>query len=243
MVPTLVLPREHGAWLTLMAATVAGLLLAMEPAPAIGASLVLAAAVVLRASADRVAMGRGLRLREWLGAGVVAGIGIGALSLSPGLAAAVLGVLIIAASAWASRGRRRRALALELVAMTALGGSAGVISFAGRAPLLDAVALAVVLGVHAGASVPMVRVRLRAAAREHTSSWALQVGAALVLAAACLAVLGRPAAALALVPRSLSLAAIRSTSWGTRPASRLRVGIEETIFLGMTIAIAAWALR
>jgi len=124
--------------------------------------------------------------------------------------------------------------------MTALGASAGVIARAGNARLVDAIALAVVLGVHAGASVPLVRVRLRRRERDQAGRAAVHVGVALGVAALLLVAIDRPLGALALIPRALSTA---PAAWRQRPLRPARIGLEETILLAATVALIVGALR
>jgi hypothetical protein len=229
---TIAVPREHGAWLTLAGAGAAALLAGAEPAPAIGATLVLVAAFILRAAGDRVAMGRSLRRADLVTAGIVAGVGFGGMALSSSLAAAGIGLMIVTASALAKRARKQRDRLVELLALTGLGGAAGVIAFAGGVGSTEAIALAVALGAHAGASVPLVHVRLRGGSPDETRA-AVRAAWVGVLAAAAILMALRPLAAVVLVPRALS----------TLRAGRARpvqVGAEEVLWLVAAVALAGW---
>jgi hypothetical protein len=228
------LPREHGGSLTVAAAAIVAAALAPAPAAAIGVALAVAAAFFARGPIDRAAAR--VALREWdvpwlalLGVFLAAGMVLSAVR-SAWLAAATLALcaVMVVGSALARTARLQRSILLEVLGMSALGGSAGLaLVAAGASPSLSATA-AIVLAVHAGISVPLVRSELRrrerAAGRRSVGIAALAVlgGAALVVA------LGHPFGALALGPRAAHLA-VRAA--GEPPGSAARSALRESLLL------------
>jgi hypothetical protein len=237
------LPKEHGAYLSIVGATAAAALSSPRPAAAVGVGLAVAAAFFARAPLDRAAAGAGLRPgdRVWLAflaAAAAAGLALaGTARPLFVLAVAALVVSIVGVSAAVWRARRQRDSRFELVAMAGLGATAGLGAFAGGATASVAWAWAVVLAAHATLSVPMVRTELRRGERHDARRAAAVSALALVFATVVLVALGRPIVMLALAPRAAQVVyRIVRTPSPRRPAV---VGLWETVLLAATVAIGA----
>src|SRR4051794_16475235 len=120
--PRLSLPNEHGAWLTLAGATVAGIALASDRWTAGGFALALAAAFFARAPLERA------RPAAWDGAArIVYGVALVAGALVAGRSqqwlgagAALLAGGLLAVSWWARRTGSQRTPSFEAISMAAL---------------------------------------------------------------------------------------------------------------------------
>jgi hypothetical protein len=240
------LPREHGAYLSLAGATAAACLVAPHPWPALGTGLCLAAAFFARGPVDRLASR--VSPLAWdraflLFLVAVAATGLWLASSRAPVVGAVAGATLLAipaASAALRFVRLQRAAGLELAAMALLGASAGLAARAGGTDAWTAVALAAAIGAHAVVSVPIVRSELHRGERRLSRRALLSSAAALAAAAVLLAVIGRPLAAFALLPRAgqIGLRLLRPP----RPRRPAIVGLVESALLALAVAIAALAL-
>jgi hypothetical protein len=239
------LPREHGGYLTLGAAAVAGVCTAPSRWAAIGLAVAVAAAFFARApverwrrpaSWDRVVLG-GYALA--LAAGVALAARVRPMAA---LVAAVLALALVGASLWARSSRLQRDARFELVGMTALGASAGAVAFAGGASPHAATLVAVILGAHAASSVLLVRSELRPVERAHSERARAAALAWIALGAALAASLGPLRVALALMPRLAHLGWHRLVGPAASPRAS-RVGVRETILLALAVAILIVAQR
>jgi hypothetical protein len=227
------LPHEHGGYLTLVGATVAGAAVAGAHSIALAVGFVAIAAFFARAPVEQLVVGRPARDDRWLLALLTLAAGAAAFAVgtrSPWAAFASLAVAvaIVSGSLWARLGRTQRAAAFELVGMTALGALSGVIAIAGGAPPRTGVVVATVLGVHAGLAIPLVRTTLRRRERQRARRADLAAMLTLLAASIALVAFGAGRATLALVPRALHLA---GRSWMHDPVRPRLVGILETIEL------------
>jgi hypothetical protein len=119
--------------------------------------------------------------------------------------------------------------------MAALGACTGGIALAGSAPWRVAAALAVLLGAHAAAAVPLVRSELRPAERARAARDGWIALSFIAVGGAGLALVS-PWAVVAFAPRLAQLV-VRSA----RTPEILRpvwVGLRETLVLAMTVALA-----
>ena len=157
-------PREHGGYLTLGGAALAGVLLATAAAPAVGFALALSGGFFARGPFERSApWGRAdAVLLSLSSVAVVFGAWLAARAGNVfGIAAGSAALAIVGGAWWARHTREHRAARFEIAAMAILGGAAGPIALAGGLPVRSSLALAIVLGVHAAVSVPLVRSELR----------------------------------------------------------------------------------
>ncbi|HEY7957699.1 MAG TPA: YwiC-like family protein [Polyangia bacterium] len=238
---SLSIPHEHGAYLTIAGAAVAGAWVAPSPLASIGVAIALAAGFFARGPIETRAPKRWDRLALAIYALGIAGGAALAGWARPRLALAALAMAAIppAAAFAARRMRRLRGLGFELLGMGALGASAGPIALAGSAPYKLSALLALVIGVHAALAVPLVRTELRRRERPRASrieNWAM---GALAATASLTIFVGPARLALALAPRALHLAARRTGGLGTRPASW--VGARETVALAFAVVFAVVA--
>lgn len=245
MPPIVTLPREHGGYLTLTLATAVGILVAPLHLAALAIGAALGLGFVAHAPLDRMA--GGTPPRRW-DVPVTALCLAGACALAvmasrtggaPG-ALALAGVLVLPVGSYlVRRMRNHRAVWFELLAMGGLGASSGFTAWVGGAALARSVLAGALLGAHAAVSVPLVRTQLRA--REEASGGTLLWAAAALLGAAALAfLLGRPAAALAVVPRLVEVG-VRAAR-GPRPARPFVIGLIETAELLVAgTVVVAWA--
>jgi YwiC-like protein len=235
------LPREHGAWLVLAGAVVTGVSLAPRPGPALGAAVVVAVAFVARAIAERVAVAAPLRAwdRSWsvallaIGGAATAEVAMARLALGAALAAGAIAMVV--GAALVRRGRRHRDPMVELVALGGLGGSAGVVAFAGGAAIVTAALAGAVLALHAAGAVPLVRAAVRGR-RVAGVPWLLGLGVAVAVAAA---IAQRAPVALALAPRMLQLA-LHDPDGAARQDPRA-IGVRETVLLVGVVVIVVLA--
>jgi hypothetical protein len=231
------IPREHGAYLTLLGAATLGVLQAPARAPAVGAALALAAVFFARGplEARGGARGRGALMLVACAAIGTAGIALAA-RVSPGAGVLSLAapIAMLAAASAARRSHRARAIGFVLIAMATLGASAGLVAWIGGAPAARAGLLTAVLCVHAVASVQLLRAELRPRERDRLPARA-RLGAALVaIVAAALGALSLPAG-VALLPRLLVLL----TAPRLRERRPAMLGLRETAALALCVAIAA----
>jgi hypothetical protein len=233
------LPHEHGGYLTLVGATAAGMAVARAPVTALAFGVIATAAFFARAPIEQLAVGRPAR-RDVTALVLLTALALGAALLanvsSPAAAAAALGTAaaIIVGSLFARFERLHRSAPFELIGLGALGASAGVIAVAGGASLHTGAVLALVLGVHTAAAIPLVRTRLRRRERGRAHQAEVSTLAALVAAGFALVALRAPAATLALLPRALQLAARIRPPLPARPTV---VGLWETAALGACIVL------
>lgn len=232
------LPHEHGGYLTVLGATVAGVALADARGAALAVGVATAAAFFARAPIEQLARRRAAHFDAPLAAALVV-VAAGAAAVAGGwraLAALAPAVAVVLASALARRARVGRKVWFEAAGMAALGASAGLIAVVGGADLTRGAALAVVFGVHAGVAVPLVRAEVRPRERER----ARDAGelALVVLAGAFVALVSLGAAwwAVALVPRALHAAARALTPPPPRARPTL-VGLRETALLALAIVL------
>jgi hypothetical protein len=232
------LPREHGAYITLLGAGVSALVLAPDRVGVLGVALAFTLAFFVRGPLERRAAGHPLRRWDRPAMALLIGLCASAVWLAardrpgllPLLAAAVLALPVTALLA--RRGRFLRGPGFEMIAMGCLGASAGLAAWRGGLEMGAAACLALVLGAHAAASVPLVRSQVRRRGAEP----GLLVAGAAVLAGAGLGVvlLGRPLLLLAFAPRAAGLAASLT---GPRHAAAPAVGLEETGLLCLAVAL------
>lgn len=199
------LPREHGGYLALLAAAVSGIAIAPRPWAALGVGLVVTSAFLLRGPVERASHAP---LRAWDApmSGLLVGVGFGGVWLAgPDWPAPMLllALGLPACTAWARRHRLGRHPGFELLSMAGLGVAGGAVAWFGGASAPTAAALALVLGLHAGLSVPLVRHRVRK--QSSSRSWLFPAAAALLAVALAVVVLGEPYLVLALVPRTVQL--------------------------------------
>jgi hypothetical protein len=240
---TLSLPHEHGGYLTLAAATLAGVAIAAARAPALAVGAVAAAAFFARAPLEQLARHRAARW-DVVALPSLAAVALGgAVAVGGWRAAAALAMAgaIVVASLAARRARSQRTVWFETVGMAALGASAGLIAVAGGAAWRAGAVLAIVLGTHAGVAVPLVRSEVRPRERARAGA-AVRLGMlALVGAAALLVGLGAMPSTVALLPRTLH-AATRAMA-PQAPANPTRVGLRETALLATAVLLAVWSAR
>jgi hypothetical protein len=235
----LTLPREHGAYLTLLGAGVSAALIAPGRAGAIAVAVTFMMAFLLRGPLERLAVGHPPRAWDLTAIVLLTGLGSGAawlagaerIAVVPLLAAGALALPV--AALLARRGRFLRGARFEMIAMGGLGASAGLAAWCGGLDATPAVALGLVLGAHAAASVPLVQSRVR---RRGAPRGLLVLAAAVLVAAGVgLVLIGRAVALVALAPRAAGLA------WtgvaGPRPATASAVGLEETGLLALVVAV------
>jgi hypothetical protein len=235
------LPREHGAWLTLSGAILGGVWLAADRFTAGGLALSLAAAFLVRSQLEaRRPSSWDAAARAFCALAILVGALVAGRNHSwIGMATACIALSAVTASGLAQRMRLHRSVWFEILSMAALGASAGMIAFAGRASLSASLAIGLVLGTHAAISVPLVRSDLRPRERAFEGR-AMLLGMTLLSAATFLLwLLGIPAAAMALLPRAIDLTARHLTRF--RLARAAAVGIRETIELAgaVTLLLAA----
>ncbi|HEX9104144.1 MAG TPA: YwiC-like family protein [Polyangia bacterium] len=235
------LPHEHGGYLTIAGAAASGVALAHARGPALAVAAVTAAAFFARAPVEQLARNKGARLDGALVVALGAVVFGGALALGSGWAALALVVAaaIVCGSLVARRGRWQRAAWFETLGMAALGGSAGLIAVAGGADLGTGAALAIVVGVHTGLAVPLVRAEVRPRERglaRRAGGIALAVVAA---AATVLALAGLGRFALALAPRALH--ALSRATWPASPSRPTVVGLRESAMLAAVVSLVILA--
>jgi hypothetical protein len=230
------LPGEHGAYLTLTGASLLAFLVAPRSGVVLAFTVMQAAAFFLRGPADRLAAGQ--RSRAWdpplaalLALSAIAG-GVGLAYLAPRLvlaASVALALGTLAASVVARRLRRHRDPRVELAAMGTLGASAGLAAFAGGTATSVALAVGLLLGVHAATSIVSVRSVLgkRGLGEARLGIFAL------VVAGGGLTLLGHAGSALALVPRLYQLC-----SRPAKPGASV-LGVRETMALALAVVAAA----
>ena len=231
------LPGEHGAYLTLLGAAVAALLVAPRSIPVLAVAWLMAATFLARGWADRLAARHPLRAWDRLAIALETAVAVAALAwlarepvvalLAGGFAAVTL-----VASALARRMRRHRDPRVELVGLGGLGASAGLAAWASGTAVVDALILGGVLAAHAATAVYAVRPALGKRGKLSRPTMGYLWLAA--VAVGCVA-LGRPLAALALVPR-LALLALRPAA-----ATASQVGIRETFALAAAVALVVVA--
>ncbi|MBI4509194.1 MAG: hypothetical protein HY698_06135 [Deltaproteobacteria bacterium] len=239
------LPREHGAYLTLVGATIAGALAASDPAPAVAAGFTLGMAFLARGVLDRLVVG--LPLREWDATAVVlmaCALGEGARIAGSRhwgftMLAVACALALTVSSVMARRARKHRHLLFELLGLGILGTCAGIIGLAGGLVPKAALALAAVLGAHAASSVPVVRGTVRKGLAPPMRFLAACLGLILIAGALAFA-LGIPLLAAALVPR-LADSVVGLTS-GFRHARPAVVGVRETVYLFIVLVVVSVAL-
>lgn len=236
------LPHEHGGYLTLLGATLAGTGLAEARGPALAVGVATLVAFFVRAPIEQLARCRGARRDGLLLVGLLALFALAVL-LGGRLFALLPAVAVVAASGLARWARVGRKSWFEAAGMATLGASAGLMAVAGGAPVLTGVGLALVLGAHAGVAVPLVRAEVRPRERPRARRLGALCLLPLGLVAAALAGLGLPLWGLALLPRALhaaararALPAVAShggQGGGLRPTTR--VGLRETALLGVVV--------
>lgn len=236
---TVSLPHEHGGYLTLAGATIAGVAFASAHATAAAFGVVAIAAFFARAPLEQLALRRPAahdRLALALLIAVALGAALLANATSPVAAAAALGTgaAIVTSSLAARYERWHRTALFELVGMGALGASAGVIAVVGGASLRVGFVLAVVLGVHTALAIPLVRTRLRKKERGRARQAEMSSLAALMAAAFTLVAVAAPGATLALVPRTLQIVARAQPPRPMRPTA---VGLWETAVLAACVVL------
>jgi hypothetical protein len=244
---SLSIPHEHGGYLTSIGAALAAVGIAPQPGPAAGIGLAVVAAFFARGQVDRLATRKPLlsRDRPALALLVAAMAGGAALASAAGAGWAVATLAVCGAmlggSVLAQRSRRQRHALFEALGMAALGGSAGVGALAGGAPLPAAATAGLALGAHAAIAVPLVRTELRRRERALGGQALALAGLALLAAAALLVGLGHPAAAAALVPRTLHVAdrALRRPE----PMRASLIGARETVALLLCVGLIVAAVR
>lgn len=235
------LPREHGAHLMLVGAVLAATLTAVRPLPALAMALVLVAAFLARGPLERRASGHALR--SWDGwaivvLGILTLVGALGVALEVTAAWALVGIVAgLAASAAAFLVRRahwHRSIGVEVVAMGALGASAGLMAVCGDAAPRAAAALGLVLGAHAVTSVIVLHTRLRPRARAGRRVALLEATGLVIAVAAALVALGLPGMTLALAPRAaqIGLAFARKSDVPRRAPT---LGLAETGLLALTV--------
>ncbi len=236
------LPHEHGGTVTLAGVAVAAALAARDPFAALGVVVALAAAFFAHAPLERWAVRLPLRRRDpaalaTLGALAAVGIWLaGRLDPLFSWAAFTAGAAVLAGAIWARRSRFHRSAGFEAVALGGLGASSALATLAGGAPASTAVVMGLVLGVHAGLSVPLVRGALRKGKRA-TRAGGPALALILVATVATLIPLGAAPAALALTPRAIQVGRFPSG-----PAAASVAGLVETAALAATVAILLVAL-
>jgi hypothetical protein len=238
---SLSLPHEHGGYLTLLGGSVAAALLSPRPTVALAAAAAVIAAFFARGPIEKQLLdGTPARWDRYafavLALTVVAASTMAALrGGARALPAVAVPLAIVGAALSARRMRAHRSRPFELVAMAALGASTGCIALAGGTTWRVAAALAILLGVHAAAAVPLVRSELRPRERARAARDAGLALGLVAVGAALLAMLSPPAA-IAFAPRIAQLA-VRSFGRPTvlRPAW---VGLRETAILATTVALA-----
>jgi len=221
------LPHEHGAYLTLVGATAAGVALAERPLPAFGVGLALAAAFFARGPVEAHHRGRFDKAASIIYA-LLAFAGI-TLAHQPLLALFVIGLVVV--SFWMRAEKRHRDALFELAGMAALGAASGAIARIGGADADAALLSSLVMAAHAAVAVPLVRSELRPRERALAPRVVLGASLALLLAALLLLRLGGPLLPLTLLPRLVTLVTrgrIRKPAW---------IGLRETVALAATVAL------
>ncbi len=238
------LPKEHGGYLTLVGAAVAGVLLSPSPLAAVGVALALTAAFFSRGPLEKRARSTtaDVVLLATCVLALIAGTSLTARA-SHGAAAAVFitAGFLVGVSSLARRARAQRSAGFELLAMGLLGGAAGRIAFIGGASLSVALPLAIMLSVHAGSSVLLVRTELRPQERARAARVDQILAAVLIVTAVVMISLGTPKVALALSPRVTHIVARRLAL--RMPLRPVWVGLRETLALTIAVLIAVLALR
>lgn len=240
------LPHEHGGYIALAGSSVTATVIAPSLAPAFGVALAVAMGFCARGPVERMAAR--LALRAWdpvalLVMGLVAGFGIflvATTSLLYALAGAAVALSIPFIGYVARRSRKQRHELFELVGMTFLGGSAGVIALAGGTSLATAAIAGGVLAVHAGTSIPIVRTELRRGERSRATLATVTSAIALVCAGGLILLVGAALTVLALLPRTLHLF-VRLYS-GPSEARPMMVGIRELALLSVASLIVVFTL-
>ena len=110
--------------------------------------------------------------------------------------------------------------------MAALGASAGLVAFAGGVDLRVATAIAIVIAMHTGLAVPLVRSEVRPRERAHRRPAAWMALATLALSAIAIGLIGGGRFTLALLPRALH--ALARTTSSPSPSHPNVVGIRES---------------
>jgi hypothetical protein len=237
------LPHEHGGYLTLAGATIAGVAVAGAHAAALAVGVVAAAAFFARAPLEQLSRGRAARWDVAALAALAAVALVAAAGAGGWRAGAALGLasLIVIASVSARHVRAQRSLWFETAGMAALGASAGLVAVTGGASPRTGALLAIVLAAHAGVAVPLVRAELRPRERARATTMAWTSLAALAVAGGALVALDGAAATFALLPRTLHAATrLMTPAAPTRPS---RVGWRETALLALVVAILVWSVR
>ncbi|MCC6994626.1 MAG: hypothetical protein IT370_08465 [Deltaproteobacteria bacterium] len=249
------LPREHGAYLTLAGAIAGGVLLAPARLPAAAAGVMLAASFLARGPLERRAAGLRWRAGDvplLLGCALAAGAGVHVAARGDlGLELALLALaLVMPLGGWLVRRLGQlRAERFEVVGMAALGGSAGLVGFTGGAGLALALTAALLLAVHAAASVPLVRALLRPRERAQGRREIMLTGLVVVAVAAAVAfgagavgaggvgaggALASRVLALALLPRAVDVV-LQLVVQPVGKVSAARVGVRELVLLVLAL--------
>ena len=231
------LPREHGGYVTLAGVSIVAAVAAQDALAAAGAVVVLGAAFFARAQVERRAAGLPLRSGDPAALAaltVLAGAGAWlAGRMVPWFALAAVGTAgaILAGALWARRHRLHRSAAFELLGMTGLGASSALAALAGGAPARTAAVVGLVLGVHAGLSVPLVRGALRRGKRPARARGPILL-AVLAATVAALILLGSAPAALALTPRVVQVARLPEG-----PVTAGQAAVMETAALAVVVLV------
>jgi hypothetical protein len=231
------LPHEHGAYLTLAGATIAGVSVAAARGPALAVGLSMTAAFFARAPLEQLWRGRPAR-NDQAALAALGGLVVVASVMAGGWQAAVavaMAVAMLVLSVWSRQGRVQRTTWFEAIGMASLAGAAGVIALAGSASPQLALAAAVVLAAHAGTSVPMVRAEARPRERARARVNAIVTLGVLALAVVALAGIGEAVMARALLPR-----AVHAVWWVAWPPARFRPaasGVRETAALVLVVLL------
>ena len=239
------LPREHGAYLTLAGGIAGGLLLA--PAwPAAATGVMLAASFLARGPLERHAARLHWRVGDaplLLGCALAAGAGVHIAARGHlGLELALLALaLVMPLGGWLVRRMGQlRAERFEVVGMAALGGAAGLVAFTGGASLRLALTVALLLAVHAAASVPLVRALLRPRERAQGRRELMLTGLLVVAVAGAIVAGGAGSAlasrglALALLPRLVDVV-LQLVVQPAGKVSAARVGVRELVLLVLAL--------
>ena len=246
------LPREHGAYLTLAGGIAGGVLLAPAWLPAAATGVMLAASFLARGPLERRAAGLRWRVGDaplLLGCALAAGAGVhvaarGRLWLELALLALAL---VMPLGGWLVRRMGQlRAERFEVVGMAALGGAAGLVAFTGGAGSTLALTVALLLAVHAAASVPLVRALLRPRERAQGRREIMLTGLVVVAVATAVALGAGSGAgmagvapvsrglALALLPRGLDVV-LQLLVQPAGKVSAARVGVRELLLLTLAL--------
>lgn len=237
------LPHEHGGYLTLVGASLASALVSPDPIAAIGVGVAVTAAFLARGALDRVAVRAPLHGWDGVALLVLAAAAAGGIALAArggevwALVTIALCAAMVIGSMLVRRAHKQRHAGFELVAMTGLGGSAGLGALAAGASAETATVIAVIIGTHAGLAVPLVRTEVRRRERHHRPQAVAGSALWLLTATAAVAVLGRPIVALAFVPRAAQILHRALREVAPQPPSV--VGARETAVLAAVVALAA----